>query len=202
MADHNRVQLPVEHTLTFVASKFLGTAVVDGRNQTVYTLSTERKHMRKVLTSVYEDEKRESGWAEIRWRDKSFVINGQSVPWDWMKVEKEGNSAFHKRYLRSSSALLETEEEFADLGKKVGWVVTEVQSDYRVVGTLVPQNSHLFSESEPAICRVWIQDLYSDHAAFIFLLLLYSEPRRIKSRRKWRMTVGALIKVAICVVLL
>ncbi|KAK0481460.1 hypothetical protein IW261DRAFT_1470797 [Armillaria novae-zelandiae] len=175
----------MEHTLTFVASKFLSTAVVDERDQTVYTLSTERKHMRKVLTSVCEAEKSEAVWAEIRWRDKSFVVNGQSVPWDWMKVEKEGNSVFHKRPRVWQWA---GRQYVVTYRKKVGWVVTEVQSDFRV--------------SEPAICRVWVQDLYSDHAAFVFLLLLYSETRRIKSNRKWRMTVGALIKVAICIVIL
>ncbi|KAK0500769.1 hypothetical protein EDD18DRAFT_779171 [Armillaria luteobubalina] len=199
MADNNRVPLPMEHTLTFVASKFLSKAVVDEKDQIVYTLSTERKHMRKVLTSVCEDEKREAVWAEIRWRDKSFVINGQSVPWDWMKVEKEGNSVFYKRPRVWQWA---GRQYIVTYRKKVGWIVTEVQSDFRLVGTLVPRNSHLFSESEPAICRVWVQDLYSDHAAFIFLLLLYSEARRIKSNRKWRMTVGALIKVAICIVIL
>lgn len=76
--------------------------------------------MRKVLTSVCEDEKGEAVWAETRWRDKSFVINGQSVPWDTIKVEKEGNSVFHKRYLRPFSVLLETEEQFADLGYGIG----------------------------------------------------------------------------------
>ncbi|KAK0466208.1 uncharacterized protein EV420DRAFT_1474985 [Desarmillaria tabescens] len=189
-----------EHTLTFVASKFLDTAVVDERNQTVYALSTERKHMRKVLTSVYEDETRKkAGWAEIRWRDKSFVINGQSVPWDWMKVEKEGNSVFRKRPRVWQWA---GRQYVVTYRKKVGWVVTEMQSDFRLVGTLVPRDSHLFSKSEPAVCRVWVQDLYSDQAAFVFLLLLYSEARRIKSSRKWRLTIGALIKVAICIVIL
>ncbi len=112
----------MEHTLTFVASKLLSTAVVDERNQTVYMLSTERKHMRKVLTSVCEDEKKEAVWAEIRWRDKSFVINGQSVPWDWMKVEKDGHSAFHKRYLRSlSTAVLKVKRSPQTSGMAVGW---------------------------------------------------------------------------------
>ncbi|PBL00317.1 hypothetical protein ARMGADRAFT_1072679 [Armillaria gallica] len=183
----------MEHTLTFVASKFLSTAVVDERNQTVYMISTERKHMRKVLTSVCEDEKREAVWAEIRWRDKSFVINGQSVPWDRMKVER--------RVTRPRVWHWAGRQYVVTYRKKVGWVVTEVQSDCRVVGTLVPRNSHLFSESEPAICRVWVQDLYADQATFIFLVLLYSEARRIKSKRKWHVTVGALIKVALCVVI-
>ncbi|KIY44530.1 hypothetical protein FISHEDRAFT_77447 [Fistulina hepatica ATCC 64428] len=175
------------HTFTFIKKNFLNTPAQDEAFNVPFTISTQKKRLRRHTTTV---QSHDGAWsASIYWREKAFEIDGRKIPWDDIKIKREGNTHKRDRIWEWNGR-----QYTAHFKKKLGWQIIDRTSG-GTVASFEPHISGLLKETKPAMYRICIGDVYMNEASFILLVLLYSEMRRQRTRRRRHMVIAITVKL-------
>ncbi|KIY45547.1 hypothetical protein FISHEDRAFT_60963 [Fistulina hepatica ATCC 64428] len=181
---------PVVRTLTMPQKNFLNTTAEDVELGTVYTISTTKKYLRRHTTAVNTPGSPAS-FGAIYWRDQAFEIGGLRVPWDQVKMTRQGMFPKKDRTWSWNGRTY-----VVSFDQNVGWTMLEQQSSGIVADYKACKNPWC-GEVTPGTYRVCTGDLYSREAAFFMLVMLYSEMRRQRSARRKHLIIGLIIKIII-----
>jgi hypothetical protein len=191
--------------LTFQSKDILNSHLNNGHSN-LYTTSTDRGMLGRKVTSLEMAGSLSGSTGKIHWRDKTFEIGGKTQKWK----ELEGSTKWFSLYvfLETSELILniltfrDREWEWSGHTYTVKhahhkWTVRnhsscesqiisfsnrQVTNSHGEVACLTEYKPHLFHDNEHATLRISPEIQDEHQRAFIILVLLYSETKRLDVR--------------------
>ncbi|KAJ7869792.1 hypothetical protein B0H13DRAFT_2350794 [Mycena leptocephala] len=157
--------------LTFQSKDILNSHLNNGHSN-LYTTSTDRGMLGRKVTSLEMAGSLSGSTGKIHWRDKTFELGGKTQKWK----ELEGSTKWFS---------LDREWEWSGYTYTVKhahhkWTVTNSHGE---VACLTEYKPHLFHDSEHATLRISPEIRDEHQRAFIILVLLYSETKRLDRKK-------------------